>query len=98
MHGAASRHDGGVRGRRTAAVLLLLAALTTGCRGHQDADQDIGSVEPTAAATLAESIERLRAPRLVGELVVRLRSTSRVVGSPCVTCGNPRPGGSSRAM
>ena len=83
MRGRPSRHDGRVRGRRTAAVLLLLAALTTGCHDDPDADQDTGPPEPTAAPTLEATIERLRAPQLVGDLDVRVVTGVRVSGLGC---------------
>ena len=72
-----------MRGRRTAAVLLLVAALTTGCRDDQDADQDTGPAQPTAAPTFAETIERLRAPRLVGDLEVRVVTGVLASGLGC---------------
>ena len=72
-----------MRGRRTAAVLLLLAAVATGCRDDQDADRDAGPPEPTAAPTLEATIERLRAPRLVGDLEVRVVTGVRVSGLGC---------------
>ena len=72
-----------MRGRRTAAVLLLLAALTTCCRDDQDADQDIGPPEPTATPTLGDPLERPRAPRLVGDLQVRVVTGVRVSGLGC---------------
>jgi hypothetical protein len=81
--GRPSRHDGEVRGRRTAAVLLLCAALATGCRDDQDTDHDSGLPEPTAAPSLGGSVQRLRAPQLVGDLEVRVVRGVRVSGLGC---------------
>ena len=78
MAGRPSRHDGEVRGRRTAAVLLLFAALATGCRD----DEDTAPPEPTGTPTL-ERIERLHAPELDGVLEVQVVTGVRVSGLGC---------------
>ena len=83
MAGRPSRHDGRVRGRRTAAVLLLLAALATGCRDDQDTDHDTAPPAPTAAPSLVDRVERLREPHLVGDLEVQVVTGVRVSGLGC---------------
>lgn len=60
-------------------MLLLFAALATGCRD----DEDTALPEPTAAPTPEGRIERLRAPRLDGELEVRVVTGVRVSGLGC---------------
>ena len=72
-----------MRGRRTAVVVLLLAASMAGCR--DDPDPAPAPTPTTAAPTLAATatLERIRAPRFTGDLEVRVVTGERVSGLGC---------------
>lgn len=77
MRAGPSRHDGAVPGRRTTVTMLLVAALTAGCRDHPEPPQ------PTAAPSLEGGVERIREPQYVGDLRVRVVTGERVSGLGC---------------
>ncbi len=67
----------GVRGRRTAVVVLLVAALTAGCSG------DDSPPAPNPQATVPASTSESGVPRFEGALEVRVVTGLHVYGRGC---------------